>query len=75
MTLRTLYATGLQQKRLDTSGVNEPFLRGPGEDGEAAVLGGDEGEGVRLVLDEPGAEDGGGRRPRSQHPGLVQPIN
>ncbi len=35
-------------------GTNHLALGGPAEDGEAAVLGGDEGEGVLLVLGELG---------------------
>jgi hypothetical protein len=38
--------------RLDPVGVNSLAARRSAEDGEAAVLGGDEGDGVLLVVDE-----------------------
>ena len=38
-------------------GVDGALAGGPDEDGEAAVLGGDEGDGVPLVLDELGSRE------------------
>ena len=45
---------GLEQEGFDAVGADHLAFGGPAEDGEATVLGGDEGEGVLLVLGELG---------------------
>src|SRR4051812_20015866 len=43
---------GLQEERFDPVRVNHVLARRPGEDGEAAILRGDEGDGIMLIADE-----------------------